>query len=431
MKGARNLLSETKKFSTYSFFIWTLAVLFYFYEFFLRVLPATVASDVIDSLNVSIEQFAIIGSAYYLTYSLMQIPVGVLLDRFSARMLITVAVGLCSFGALWFSFAYGFASAFVARLFIGLGSCFGFVSLMIVTLNWFPRKYFAFLVGCGQFFGAIGPLCAGGPIALAMEEVQGDWRKIFLWVAFFGLVLTLFIGVFLRSKPITKDKILFVDIKEPFKKRITRLLKQPQVWWILAYVATVYVTIPLLGAFWGTSYLETRGFSKSTSAFVISMIWVGLAIGSPLFGRLSDLSKQRKPYLFLLAITGVISTIFMLYTPSQNPYYLGGLFLIIGLAGSGQNLSFAIMAENAPKNLKATALGVNNTALMGSAAIVPPFVTSIIRHFSVNGQLTEASFEKGFLVLPCLFSLAALVALFGIKETFCRPQSEVHKIQKS
>jgi len=422
----RQVRKKAKNNSFYSYFIWGLAVLFFFYEFFLRVLPATVAKQIFQDIDISIEQFALIGSGYYLAYSVMQFPVGILLDKFSAKLWVTIAVMTCALGAIWFSFSDGFISAFISRLMIGFGSSFGFISLMVVTLNWFSKKHFAFLIGCGQLLGALGPLCAGAPIALIMAQTHGDWRLIFLWVALFGVVLGLAIAFFYKDKPLSKKKIVFVDKKKPLRKQLAALLVRPQVWWILLYTGVVYVTIPLLGAFWGASYLEARGFASPKAALMISMIWLGLAIGSPIFGRWSDWMKRRKPLMALCAILGITSSVLLLWTPNENPYYLGLLFFLLGIAGSGQNLAFAIITEHSPKDLHATALGMNNTALMGFAAIIPPFVTTIIRSYTNNGELTALAFEKGFSLIPIFFALALVLVLFAIKETFCRQQMEIH-----
>jgi len=421
--------SRAQKGSKASFlrlFIWFLAVLFFFYEFFLRVLPATAAKHIFQGLDISIEQFALIGSGYYLTYSLMQFPVGILLDKFSTKFWFAIAVVTCAFGALWFSFAHSFFSALIARMLIGFGSAFGFIFFMVVTINWFPKKYFAFLTGCGQFLGALGPLFAGAPIALLLTKTEGNWRIIFFWVAVFGLIIAIAIGLFYRDKPEKKKKIVFIDKKNSLKKRLAALLRHPQIWWILLYSGFVYVTLPLLGAFWGASYLETRGFSSPTAALIVSMIWLGLALGSPVFGRLSDWTRRRKPLMGLCAILGITSSILFLWIPSQNPYFLGFLFFLLGVGGSGQNLGFAIITEHAPKNLHATALGMNNTGVMGFAAIIPPFVTSVIQSFLSNGQLTQHAFEKGFALIPLFFAIPLVLVIFAIKETFCRQQREIY-----
>ncbi len=378
---------------------------------------------------MSAEQFALIGSAYYLTYAFMQIPVGLLLDRFSVKLLVTSACAFCTLGTLWFSFADGFLGAFIGRLLIGLGSSFGFVGLMIVTLNWFPRRQFAFLVGCGQFFGAIGPLCAGTPIAWMLIAVNGDWRLIFRWVGIVGGILAVLIGIFFKGKPVNTSKVVFVDHVEPLRKRIVALLQSGPIWWILLYSATVYMSLPLIGAFWGTSFLEAKGFAKPAAAGIVSMVWLGLAVGSPLIGKISDLIKRRKPLIMLCGILGLISSTLILYTSIKSGLVLGSLFFLVGLGGSGQNISFAIITEYSPKSLKATALALNNTALMGFAAVVPPIVTYIMKNFTAGGNLTEAAFIKGLTVIPLSFSLALLIAVFAIRETFCRQQNTIHKMQ--
>jgi MFS family permease len=222
--------------------------------------------------------------------------------------------------------------------------------------------------------------------------------------------------------------IVFVDRKASLGKRIRNLLSLSQVWWILIYAATIYVALPVLGAFWGTSYLQTRGFEKPAAALIISMIWVGLAVSSPLFGKISDLMHRRKPISVLCSLIGIVSSLLFLFTPSTNEYYLALLFFGIGIAGSGQGLSFAIMSEQVP-SLKATALGLNNTAIMGFAALMPLVITSIISRYSENQEFTEIAFERGFVILPICFVISFLVAVFGIDETFCRQQNTVHHLE--
>ena len=426
-KGAP-LNSTEEKATAYSYFIWSLAAFFFIYEFFLRVLPATEATNIMKSAHLSIEQFALISSGYYIAYSIMQIPVGMLLDRLNPRLLITVACALCAVGATLFSYAENFTVAFVSRVMIGVGSAFGFVALMVVTLIWFPRRYFAFMIGCGQFLGSVGPLVAGTPVALLVKSAGGDWRIVFLGVALFGILLTVLIGLCLRNKTVDKSEVIYIDRQVPLRKRMNALIRKPQVWAILSFGATIYVALPLLGAFWGTTYLQARGFSRPTAAFMISMIWVGLAVGCPLFGTISDRLKRRKPTLYLCAIVGVVSTLFLIWTPSKNEVLLSALFFLVGIAGAGQNLSFALMSEQVDQSLRGTALGVNNTAIMGFAALLPPIITRVVQSFAEGGELTEAAFEKGLLVMPLCFAVSFFIILFCVKETFCREQSVIHRI---
>ena len=414
--------------SAKAIFIWALAILFFFYEFFLRVLPATMAKNLIESLHLTLEQFAFIGSGYYLTYSLMQLPVGFLLDKFKIKSLLVFASALCTLGTLWFYFANGFGAALICRLVVGVGSAFGFVGLMVVTLSWFPKRYFAFLIGCGQFLGAVGPMCASGPIALVLRATNGNWRLIYLFVALFGIGLTVLIALFVSGQARNRGEIIVVDKKVPLNLRLKRLASTQQVWWIMLYAGLIYVSLPLLGAFWGTSYLEARAFSSSTAAFLISMIWLGMAVACPLFGRLSDMAKRRKPFVISSALIGCVSSLLLLYTPFEHPLYLGFLFFLIGFAGGGQNMSFVFMSEHAPHSLRATALGLNNTAVMGFSAILPPIITSIMQFLRGDNPLSLTIFNQVLIAIPIVFGLALLIALFALKETYCRQQGAVHTV---
>ncbi len=423
-------MSDKNRFTAYGFLVWFLAIGFFFYEYFLRVLPATVAKNMIDSLSLNVDQFALIGSAYFFTYSFMQIPAGLLFDRFSSRTLLATACALCSFATVWLSLSHSFLPAFMSRLLIGAGSAFGYVALMSVTLNWFPKKYFASLFGGAQFFGALGPIAAGAPVILFVNATNGNWRGVFMWIALAGAILTLLIAIFAKDKPRNSNAIVFIDKKEPFSKNLKPLILKAQVWFLIIYASNVYVSLPLLGAFWGPLFLESRGYTSSISALMISMIWLGKAIGSPIFGRISDLVSRRKPVLVFCAALGVSSSLVILLIPHINIIVLGSLFLGIGLSGSAQGLSFVVLMEHAPRAVRGTILGFGNSFLMGFSAILPLFTTTLIQFFAENGVLTTAAFTKGLMIVPITFGVSLAASLFGIRETYCRDQNQIHQLRK-
>ena len=161
---------------------------------------------------------------------------------------------------------------------------------------------------------------------------------------------------------------------------------------------------------------------------MISMIWMGLAVGCPIFGKLSDKIQRRKPLLYFCTLLGICSSVYVIWTPSHNMWLLTCGFFLIGFAGSGQNLAFALMSEQAPTNLRGTALALNNTAIMGFAAIIPPCITKVMAYFAENGIYTVESFEKGLMVIPICFAIAFFILIFSIRETYCRQQSVLHKL---
>jgi MFS family permease len=422
------LLNKEPKTTFLGICVWAIAIVFFLYEYFLRVLPATDAKNIIASLDISLEEFSLVGSAYYITYAIMQIPVGVLLDRFSVKTLMTVACAICTLGMVWLSVSHSFIPAFIARLFIGLGSSFGFVGIMVLALNWFPRRLFAGLTGLGLFLGCLGPLVAGAPAAHLIAKVPGGWRPVFLWVSLFGGGLTILIWILVKGKQKNCDVVIYAEREIPLKKQIRSLVGTKEIWWTFVFGAMTFVTIPVIGAFWGTSYIHARGYPTTTAAFIVSMMWFGLAIGSLGCGKLSEWMHRRKPVCITVSAIGIVTTLLLIFLPQNNKLILCTMFFLIGLSAGGQNIAFALTTDLAPKVMRATALGLNNTVSMLFASLVPLLVTAIINFNRVEGQVVATSFEKGFFVLPICFGIALLVIVFGIKETFCRQQNAIHKI---
>lgn len=415
-------------------FIWLLALLFFFYEFFLRIFLGTVASDIIHQLHLTAREFSFIAAAYYLTYGLMQIPVGFLIDKFGARLCLFVSSFVCALGVFCLSLAHGFFLAFVGRLLIGFGSSFAFVSFMLLILRWFPRRHFSLVSGLSIFLGSIGPLLAGAPLAYLYKMLDGDWRGILVGCGIFGVALSAALGLFVRNGPQKKEEaIIFLFRKEGIWKYLLLLFRNTQVWLILLYSGTTYVVLPIFAAYWGTIFLQARGISLVQAAFIISMVWIGYAIGSPLLGKLSDHFKLRKPFLYLPALLGAIVSALILYAPFQSEWILVILFIFVGIGGAGQTLSFTFILEQVQQKLHSSALGINSAGSTLAAALFPILVGTIIQWGKTGGagaHFSEAVLVRGLSLAPLLFLTAFFISLFAFRETFCRQQYEVHKLHK-
>ena len=227
--------------------------------------------------------------------------------------------------------------------------------------------------------------------------------------------------------------MVFLEPSSDFFSKLREIFKNRQIWWIAIYAGSTYVTIPLIGAYWGSSYLQSRSFSKEESAFIVSMIWVGLAISSPVIGIISNKIARRKLPLIFLSLIGITTIFSILYLPIENTILLSFLFFLLGITGSCQSLTFSLATENVPKNLQSFILGLNNFFIISIIAIVPPIATWIMQISATahSREFATADFQAGFSLIPCLYTLSLLIAFFAIKETFCKGQYEMHKVYLS
>ena len=243
-------------------FIWLIAALFFLYEFFLRTFVGSIAHQLIHDLQLSINQFTLIGSAYYLAYGLMQIPVGILADKFGVKKIMIFAMLMCALATFLFAHSHSFTEAFLGRLFMGFGSSFAFVCLLVIASNWFPKRFFGFFAGASQFIGTMGPVLAGGPLISWLVDSHTNWRFALSTVGTFGIVLAFLTFFFVKDKPKgAQNTVLFLSKNEPILLRLKRLLTTKQAWTIAVYSASIYVSIAVMAAVWGTDYLQAVGLS--------------------------------------------------------------------------------------------------------------------------------------------------------------------------
>ncbi len=404
--------------------IWLLAGCFFLYEFFIRAFMGSVADPLQSALNLSPVAFGLIASAYYVAYAPMQIPVGILMDRFGVRILLTCGALFCSIGTLLFSRAHSFDQAWTSRFLMGLGSSVGFISLLTVSLNWFPRRFFGFFAGMAEILGMIGPILSGAPLAYWLLSSHNNWRLILEYVGVIGIGLTILLAFIVRNTAPQAVKTIEAHSNLSLWQKLSLLAKLKQARYVALYALCIYAAIPLIGEVWGTPYLQALGFSITQATAMIASLWLGMGIGSPIVGLISDVLRQRKLILSLCALLGVIATLLFASSHSHSIVYFSILLFLVGLAAGGQTLSFAAMAENVPDSVKGTAMGFNNFAVMLGGMLSQMLAGSILNHFwnGSNQNITALPIHgyKIALFLGSGFFILSLLTCRCLKETYAK-----------
>ena len=394
---------SSKKITARGLSVWSIAALFFLYEFFSRTFIGTLATHLMHTFSLTPLALSLLGSAYYLAYALMQVPVGLLVDSLGVKKTLSVAVLVCTLGLLLFAHAHSFDVLLLGRVAMGLGSSFAFVSLLILALNWFPKQHFGFFAGATQILGAAGPMMAGAPLVLLLHHAHGNWRSVLDLVVALGVFLFLLIVFFVRNHPTTTHVIKNKAKQIPTLRNLSQLLNNSTVWSIACYAFCTYAAISVLGAILGTYFLQRHGLSRDTAANLTSFLWLGLGIGSPIVGYLSDRWHARRQLMILCALLGLITICFILLWPGQQPSVFAGLYFILGVSGSAQTLSFAALAQCVKGNQRATAMGLNNTAVMLGGSLVPPIIGSIMSTYPNHLALS-------FISLPLLYLIGLYIA---------------------
>jgi len=420
-RGTLNFMNQTHpRFLPHMIF--GLAAAFLFFEMALQVSPSVMVHDLMRDVHLDAASLGIMAGVYYYSYTLMQIPAGLLFDRLSSRKLITFSLLFCAGGAAFFGAAQTAYLAALGRFLMGLGSAFAFISVLFVASEWFPAKHFALLAGVAQFLAAVGAMGGEGPLAAAVSSL--GWRATLWWMAAIGASIALIAWIVIRDHPhktVPMNKIITMvmsNLRQVFGNR--------QTWVVALYSFAVWAPITAFAALWGVDYLSTYyHVSREVAANACAMVWLGIGLGSMWMGWWSDrLGKRRLP-LLLCALLGIVTTSIILYAPGVSLWMMVILLFLFGIASSGQALSFAVVKENNPLAVTGTAIGFNNMAVVSGGALFQPIVGLLLRHHSqgliVNGAPVYhlIDYRYALVVMPICYLLGAL-SLFWVRETNCQ-----------
>lgn len=403
-----------------SWLIWSLAVLFLFYEFFIRVFPTAMVAELMSAFKVNAGRLGLLSAFYFYSYAPMQIPVGLLMDRFGARKLLTFASLICAIGAFAFSFSFDFSIAAVGRFLMGVGSAFGFVGMVYVCSHFFPQKKMAMLVGIGNSIGMLGAVGAEGPLSLFVGRF--GWRIIVQFFGCIGLIIAFFIFLFIqREKQEDKNKQVKIATKHLISNLKTVCINRRS--WLNGMIALlIYTTTGGFASLWGIPFLiQNYGMKKELAGFIVSMVFVGWIVGGPIIGILSDHIKRRKPMLILATILTLISIVPIIYIENLPVWVLFSLLFCVGFFSSGQLLSFSLAIEVNPYKAKGTSIALTNFIVAVGSSIIQPLV-GIILDLNRGGLVKEGmplysayNYKIALTTFPVTLVLA-LIALFFLKE---------------
>ena len=358
------------------FLVWLPLCLFFAYQFVLRVSPNVMTQEILSYFHINATNFGILTSLYYLGYSLMQIPIGILLDRYGPKQISAICVLLCVTGAVLFSVSSYWPCVLLARFLMGVGSSGAFISSTKVVRSWAPEKYFSLLISITVTVGLLSAHQAGNLTSYLMELV--GWKKAVLYLGLSGLVLFVFILLCVKNNP-KKEKMDMGSFDAAFLSKLFKSLIDQRILWIGLWGACLTGPLYVLGDVWGISYMmKVFQWSKQQATEASTIIYFGMACGGPVIGAISDkLYHQRKNMIAFLAFAmAAILGFEMLCQPSYNVVLF--LNFCMGACCSYQILVFSLVVLNTPAHLSGVTFGVVNTINMLSGFVYLPLVGRVL-----------------------------------------------------
>lgn len=416
--------------------ICALGALFYAYEYLLRIAPSAMEDALRLHFNLTATGFGFLSAVYYYAYVPMQLPVGILMDRYGPKRLLTFSCMLCVIGTLMFTNTYSSGISAMGRFMVGMGSAFAFVGVLKLATMWLPENKLAMVAGMTSALGTIGAMVGDNLITACVGHV--GWQPSMNWAAIFGIFLSIILWFGVMDHP----KHVFTGPEsENMKKKLhdlTIIIRNKQIWINGFYGCMVYLPTTVFAELWGIPYLRhAHHLSEAQAAFANSLLFFGFMIGAPSMGAISDKICRRKPTMIVGAIGAVVMMSVILYVPNLTPKLLNICIFILGLFYSAQTIVFVVGRELSPAPAAGTAIALTNMIVMIGAMVLQPLVgrlldISLKYHHSldvpagvalnkVHWLYSAADYRLAMTIIP-IGIFCALISTFFIRETYAKAQ---------
>ncbi|MDH3229956.1 MAG: MFS transporter [Alphaproteobacteria bacterium] len=330
---------------------------------FYRTANAAIAPELMRELSISPESMGAVTGVFFLMFAVMQIPAGVLLDRFGPRRVMSGLLLLAVAGSLVFAVADGAPGLGLGRGLMGAGCAAGLMGSMVVFARWFPQRYFATLAAVIFSVGGIGNLMATTPLALASQAI--GWRGAFVGMAAITVGMAAVLFLVLRDAPPGHP----VSLRAPESPRqilrgLGQVLRDRRIWYISAMQAVAYPILMTISALWAGPYLdEVYGLDAIQRGNVLLALNVAMILGVLAYGPLDRLFDTRK----WVVVAGTAVTIVVLAVMAAVPHWplwqiIALLVVFMGLGGY-QMILHAHTRAILPDHLVGRGLTVQNTAV--------------------------------------------------------------------
>ncbi|ASQ45687.1 MFS transporter [Legionella clemsonensis] len=403
--------------------VWGLGCLFYFYECLLQVSPSVMSNELMRDFAVTSQTLGILSGIYFYSYAAMQLPGGVLMDYFGPQRLLTIATAICAISTIAFGLTNNFFMACIARLMIGFGSAFAAVGAMKLAANWFPAQRFALLTGMMVTIGMLGAIGGETPLALLVDNY--GWRESMIIMGSVGLILAVLILIIVKDSPDKKNQPHTIE-EEPLLPSFITIIKNRQLWLVAIYGGLMYMATPVFCGLWGVPFLMFKmNLAKATAANYISLVFVGWAVASPLWGLFSNRIGRRKPPMYIGSIGALITSLLFIYANIETGWIMQFLLFSFGIFSAGFLPAFAVAKELCSKRYVATGLSFMNMMNMIGIALAQPMIGFILDRMWQGEMIDKVrvypleAYHVALALLPAGIFVSLLI-LPRVKETYCQ-----------
>ena len=407
----------SKKYSTVKLSIWWLLTFSFILVLFFRLSTAVITDNLSKELGFTQLQISNIASLALYSYAIMQIPAGILIDKYGARKISSIGMIIGGIGSILFGTINNISLAYISRIMVGAGTSVILLSMFKLQGNWFKKEEFASITTKFSFIGNLGTVCATFPLVYLNDFI--GWKNSFILIGTIGVIIGFSIYIVVRDTPKEHNFDVNINIVEVEKIKLKEGLKS-----VFTNKATWYnslVLFSLVGistaftSLWGVSYItDVYNVSKSVSAFIMSFFTYGFVAGAIIMNFLfSKIEGSNFKILKVGALLNILIWVYIIVICNAKPPIgiLAILLFIIGCINMAHLQAFNdVKYKNEEKYSGLSTSVVNTSAFLGSGII-----NLVIAFIIQNTTDIVLGYRLGFSIFIVMNILTLIASQIGLK----------------
>ncbi len=357
-------------------------------------------------LALTADRLGFVSAIYFAAFALMQIPTGLLLDRFGPRRTTGGLMLMAVAGSAIFALAGNFAALVLGQVLMGIGTAAGFMGGVVLCARWFPARRFATMSGLMLGIGNSGGIMAATPLAFGIEA--WGWRAMMLGLAVAMALDALAIALVVGDAPPGHAPRAPETPRQVFAG-LRLVLTSRQVWRLMALAFVGFSTVTTVRGLWGGPYLlDVHSLSPIGAGNVLLAMSLGIIMGAIVYGPLDRLFDRRRA-IGLAGGGGLMLCFALLALWPQPPLWLAtAAFVLIGVCGQTYVIVLAHARAGFNDRLIGRLITTLNTAVFLGNFVMNALSGLILRAFQAEGSAVP---ETGYRLVFGFLGLAVAAAL--------------------
>lgn len=383
----------------------------YYMSYLFRTVNAIISPQLVADVGLTPSDLGLMTSAYFITFAVVQLPLGIILDRFGSRKVQTALLIVAALGASLFAIGNDAITLAVGRGLIGIGVSGCLMAALKANVLWFPREKIPLVNGIIFAFGTFGALSTTVPLELLIQTV--DWRTVFWWLSGGSVLSAVLIFALVPEK--THTARAAVAGQSAFAAQLSdlKLVYGSAFFWRLSFMVFLHNGVFLsYQALWAAPWLrDVALLDRAGVAEAMLMFNVGMFAGVLSIGLLAERLQKLGIPTIVPAVVGIsISILIQVLFASAWTTYPAILCLVWGYFGSSSTLAYAVLNQHFPQNLTGRVNTAQNMLTFIAAFSVQWLAGVVIGAYDAPGAgLYSADGHQTALIVFIAIEIAGLV----------------------